>query len=212
MSQRNPQRSARSAVDWDQVRLRLKMLETSLTEHWEPGQEQKHSVLRQRAAALAAEPRTVAAPGEQLAVVEFLIGRDRYGIETAYVTEVVPLKELTTLPFAPDHWLGITNVRGQVILVLDIRKFLHLPGRGLSESSKVLLVGSGAAEIGIVTDIVVNVRGIDLRDLQPSRAIAGSHGEHLRGITSDNLALLDVTRILAATRMQSNAGSRSIAS
>ena len=84
---------------------------------------EKKTILKARAKALALEPEREKRKGEYLEVVEFLLAYETYAIETAYVREVYPLKELTVLPCTPPFVLGIINVRGQILSVIDIKKF-----------------------------------------------------------------------------------------
>jgi len=187
-------------VDWDEARLQLKKLEASLAERWEPGPAQKKSILRQRALALAEEEH-VRETGERLQVVEFLIGRERYAIETAHAVEVVPLRDLATLPFAPAYVLGVTNVRGRIVVIVDLRRFLDLPSQGLAESARLLLVEHGGTEIGVLCDAVPGVREVRADGLQPPVAtMKGASVRYLRGITGDSMAVLDAERILADVR------------
>jgi purine-binding chemotaxis protein CheW len=63
------------------------------------------------------------AASARLEVVEFLLAQERYGIATRCVREVLPLVELTPLPGVPPFVLGIANVRGQIVSVLDLKRF-----------------------------------------------------------------------------------------
>lgn len=55
-----------------------------------------------------------------------------------YVREIYPLKEFTPIPCTPPFVLGIINVRGQILSVIDIKKFFDLPEKGLPISTRLL--------------------------------------------------------------------------
>jgi purine-binding chemotaxis protein CheW len=115
----------RPPVDWTALRRRLVDAEQRLAQGFAPPPEQQRAILRARALGLAAE--ATAAPGESSEVLEFVLAQERYAIETAWVREVVPLRDLTPLPGLPAFVLGIIHLRGQIVSLLDLRKFFELP-------------------------------------------------------------------------------------
>src|SRR5437899_2669823 len=88
---------------------------------------QKEQVLRARAQLLAREPVAPTAAAEQVVVVEFVLASERYAMESTLIREVYPLREYAALPCTPPFVLGIVNVRGQIITVMDVRWFFELP-------------------------------------------------------------------------------------
>ncbi len=163
-----------------------------------PPPQQWQSILKARAQALAQAPEQVAAT-ECLEVVTFLLAYETYGIETAYVREVYPLKDLTPLPCTPPFVAGIVNVRGQVISVIDIKKFFDLPEKGLTDLNKVIILSDGVMEYGILADAVLDVRSIPRQQIQPSLpTLTGIREQYLRGITADRLIVLDAYSLLTS--------------
>lgn len=169
----------------------------------DPGQagpsppQQWQSILKARAQALAQAPEQVSAT-KCLEVVTFLLAYETYGIETAYVREVYPLKDLTPLPCTPPFVAGIVNVRGQVISVIDIKKFFDLPEKGLTDLNKVIILSDGLMEFGILADAVLDVRSIPRQQIQPSLpTLTGIREDYLRGVTAERLVILDAAKLLA---------------
>lgn len=159
-------------------------------------------ILRARAQALA---RTVAQPapaGTMLELLEFRLAQERYAVESLYVTGVHPLKELTPLPCTPAFVLGIVNVRGRILPVLDLKKFFDLPEKGLTDLHRIILVRRGDVELGLLADVTVGVRSIPADSLQPSLpTLTGVRGDYLKGVTTERLIVLDLARILADPRI-----------
>ena len=154
-------------------------------------------ILRERAKKLAAQvsPDEESAAGRE--IVEFLLGGERYGIESTYIREVYPLKEYTVIPCTPAFVLGVINIRGQVLSVVDIGRFFELPARGIADLNRVIVLAAGDLEFGILADEVVGVRVIAARDLQPSLpTLTGIRAEYLKGVTGDRVTVLDAARIL----------------
>ncbi len=155
------------------------------------------SVLKRRAQTLAVKRLPKKSKGKILFVAEFLLGEERYGIEVQFMQEVYPLRELTPLPGIPSFILGIINVRGKILPVMNIRKFFDIPEKGITELNRVLIIAKGKMVTGILADEVPGVRGINPDELQPPMAtLTGIKSEYLLGITAERLIVLDMARIL----------------
>jgi len=164
--------------------------------------EEERKVLRERAIALAREPEEKETAAECLEVVEFLLAYERYGLESACIREVYPLKELTSLPGTPPFVLGIMNVRGKILSVIDLRKFFDLPQKGLTDLNKVIIVHDEAMEFGILADAILGVRLIPLREMQPSLpTLTEVRADYLKGVTAERLVVLDGGALLADRRI-----------
>jgi len=195
-----PSRQARpytTTIDWSAVHRRLEAVRTALEHGAAPTSQEQKSVLRARALALAREPQRDEAAREALEVVEFLLAYETYGIESSYVREVYPLKAFTPLPCIPPFVLGIINIRGQVLSVIDLRKFFELPARGLTDLNKVIVVHDERMAFGILADAILGVRSIPLGGLQPSLpTLTGIREAYLKGVTSERVVILDAGRLL----------------
>ena len=119
-------------------------------------------------------------------------------METRYVQEVQPLKDLTPLPCVPAFVLGIVNIRGRIVPVFDLKKLLDLPTDGLIDLHQIILVSDEEFEVGLLADFIMGVRSIPDGSLQPSLpTLTGLHSDFLKGVTAERLVVLDLTRILA---------------
>lgn len=155
-------------------------------------------ILRTRARALARPPDDAPAAATLLDVLEFRLAQERYALEIRYVREVCPLKDLTPLPCTPPFVLGIVNVRGRIVPVLDLKKLFDLPEQGLTDLHRIILVEGNDLEFGLLADATVGVRSIPADTLQPSLpTLTGIRSEYLKGVTAERLVVLDVARILA---------------
>jgi len=155
-------------------------------------------LLRARAQALARTPERVPVAGTSLEVLEFHLARERYALENRWVQEVCPLKELTPLPCTPPFVLGIVNVRGRILPVLDVKRFFDLPEQSLTDLHRIILVRGNDLELGLLADVIVGVRSIPVDSLQPSLpTLTGIRGNYLKGVTAERLVVLDLARILA---------------
>ena len=156
-------------------------------------------ILRERALALA-RPLSNAAVAEasRLELLEFRVAAERYAVETRFVQEVHPLRDLTPLPGTPPFVPGIVNVRGQILPVYDLKKLFGLPEPGLTDLHRVIHVRGHDMELGLLADVIVSVRVIAADRLQPSLAtLTGIRADYLKGITDDRVVVLDLDRILS---------------
>lgn len=192
-------------IDWNEIHGRLKAVHALIGKGFSPGPEEKKKVLRARAELLAKEPEEREA-GECIEVVEFLLAQEHYGIETRYVREVYPLRDYTPVPCTPSFVLGLINVRGQIISVIDIKKFFDMSEKGLSDLNKVIILRSdepglskaGGMEFGVLADAILGVRNIAVSEIQSSLpTLTGIREEFLRGVTGERTVVLDAEKLLA---------------
>lgn len=154
-------------------------------------------VLRSRAQALARTPPRAPAAGTMLELLEFSLASERYALEARHIQEVQPLRELTPLPCTPAFVLGIVNVRGRILPVLDLKRFFDLPEPGLTDLHRIILVRGNELELGLLADVIVGVRNIAADSLQPSLpTLTGIRADYLKGVSEDRLVVLDLERIL----------------
>lgn len=159
-------------------------------------------ILHARARALARPPAPTPVAETWLEVLEFRLAQERYAIETRYVREVSPVKDLTPLPCTPPFILGIVNVRGRILPVIDLKKFFDLPEQGLTDLRRIILLEGNDVELGLLADATVGVRSIPADSLQPSLpTLTGIRSEYLKGVTAERLVVLDVGRILGDAKI-----------
>lgn len=192
-------RAKRGTVgDWNDIHSRLETARKAVERNWSPGPGETKRILKARAEALAQEPRRAQEPEDAFEVIEFHLAYEKYGVESSYVREVYPLKDLTPLPCTPPFVLGIINVRGQILSVVDIKKFFDLPEKGLTDLNKVIILRFESMEFGILADLITGTRMISAGELQPSLpTLTGIREEYLKGVTGDRTVILDAGKLLS---------------
>jgi purine-binding chemotaxis protein CheW len=193
--------SERRDIDWADVRRRMAAAVRATEEATRPSPEQARRVLDERARRLAYQP-PAPARGEALSVATFSVGNERYAIETRFVREIVRLVDLTPVPGARDFLRGVTNLRGEILAVIDLRRFFGLPDQGVTDLARVVVLGEDTDELGVLADqthAIVDVRGD--RVLPPSRTAPTPGRAYVRGVTADALILLDGAALLRDPRL-----------
>ena len=195
----HPGRGQNGGTDWSEVHRRLETSRSAMQRRLTPSVEERRTILRARARFLAQERKEdKELPQSPLEVVEFLLASEHYGIELTNIREIHALSEFTPVPGTPAFVLGLTNVRGQILSLIDIKKLFDLPERGLTDLNKVIIVRTHQMELGILADAVLGVRTIAPSEFQTSLpTLTGIRAEYLKGITKDPLVILDVEKILS---------------
>lgn len=187
-----------SGTDWREIHGRLEAAREATQRGWLPGPEKTKEILKARARALAREAKAEPEAADAIEVIEFVVAQERYAVESAHVREIYPLHELTPLPCTPPFVLGIVNVRGQILSVIDIKKFFDLPEKGLTDLDKVIVLRSQSMEFGVLADLIAGTRVIPVRELQASLpTLTGIREEYLRGVTADRTVILDAGKLLS---------------
>ena len=140
--------------------------------------------------------------------VLFVLDDTQYAVPMENVLELQRLPRVTPLPSVPEWLRGVTNLRGEVLSVVDLRSLLGLPPAESSVSQRLIVVRSTLEEIatGWIVDRVIGVRRLAIQDLQPcSTLTTGAAVGFLNGIVAcdDHLiAVLDVNRVLSSPEMR----------
>lgn len=164
-------------------------------------------ILRERAAALARPAGGAAPAADLLELLEFRLASERYAVETRFVTEVQPLRDLTPLPGTPSFVRGIVNLRGRILSVYDLKKFFDLPEQGLTDLHRIVVVSGGDFEIGLLADVVDGVRSLPPAELSPPLpTLSAIAAEYLKGVSAERLVVLDLERLLSDPKIVVNDG------
>src|SRR3972149_5433447 len=197
MNKKKVVQQKKAPINWDELRSRMESSRAALEHGFKPSPEKRKNILRERAARLAVEQEEKAGAGEIVEVVEFLLAHERYAVASEYVREIFPLNDLTPVPCTPRFVLGIVNVRGQVLSVIDIKRFFDMPEKGLTDLNKVIILHSDDMEFGILADAIVGVRNLNLSEIETSLpTLTGIRKEYLMGITRDREVVIDAGKLL----------------
>jgi purine-binding chemotaxis protein CheW len=164
---------------------------------WPPSIDKTQRILQTRALALAQEPLAQEPLDEGIQIVEFILTYERYALESRFVTQVACLQNIVPLPCTPAFVRGIVSVRGEILPVIDLKKFFELPEKELSDLSTLIVLHLGETTFGILADKIVSVRRIGAADIQPPLpTLTGIRKNYVKGITSKRLVVLDAAKLL----------------
>lgn len=161
---------------------------------------ERDRILNERARALARKPVEVAqtrSNHDTLELLQFRFGTERYALEARYVHRVIRPCDLTRLPGAPPHLRGVTNLRGEILPVFDLREWFEVERVAPSDEARWLVLGVHGPELCLWTDGVMDVDAIDPRSLHRGEREDRHAQEFVRGVTQQALSVLDAARLLA---------------
>jgi purine-binding chemotaxis protein CheW len=162
------------------------------------------ALLAARARQLARVPEVTPRAGEILELVSFELAGERYAIESCFVREVVRLTRFTPVPGTPEFVLGITNLRGEILALFDLRQLLGVVTTGVSDLGRIVVLGKQRREFGLLADAareILHVPGASLE--QPETAWGRTY---LRGVTPDGVIVLSGEALLDDPQLTIDAG------
>lgn len=99
--------------------------------------------------------------------LEFNLGDERFAIPLLTVKEVIAVPETTKVPFTPDYFLGVMNLRGQVLSVIDLRRRMDITPKATTSETAVIITDLGFTHLGVVVDSINRVLAVEGSDFAP---------------------------------------------
>lgn len=142
-------------------------------------------------------------PSPSLRACVFALAGQQLAADIRHTREVVVLPDRTAVPGAPPHVLGVANLRGHVVPIVDISHLLDLPARPPSEAARTVVLEGAGIHLAIPTDEVLGLESFDdvlpadEEDRRPIGALALGRLRRPDGVAT----LLDVSRLVEAVRV-----------
>lgn len=135
----------------------------------------------------------------------FAIQDESYGIEIQYVTEIIGMQKITEVPDLPEFLRGIINLRGKIILVMDMRLRFRKPLIAYNDRTCIVVVDISEISVGLIVDTVAEVLVINDEDVvDPPETMMGTANRYIKAIGkvgSDVKLLLDCNKLLKEDEM-----------
>jgi purine-binding chemotaxis protein CheW len=140
----------------------------------------------------------------------FVLGKEKFAIPVDHVQEVVEFGQVTKVPSAPDYMLGIINLRGRVLPLLDTKLKLGLSASVLTQKSRIMVLDiqtqkDNNLQIGALVDLareVVEISGNEIQEAPefenlkttvPIKGIVNNHG--------DITMIMDITKVFSTNEI-----------
>ena len=134
-------------------------------------------------------------------LVVFDLAREHYGVDIAAVEGIIKMQAITVVPQAPAFVEGVTNLRGKVLPVVDLRRRFGLPAADATKETRIVVVEMNGVTVGIVVDGVSEVLRVEPEAIEPPSPIVTTiDSAFIRGIAKVDqrlIILLDLAKILS---------------
>ncbi len=138
---------------------------------------------------------------EEIKLLTFSLDNVFYGVDVHQVREVKNFEGATPVPYAPSYVKGVTNLRGEVIPVIDLRKRIGINVKKENEDTGIMMIVQGKHPIGVIVDSVIDVLTLQKKDIETSpESLVTDREDGVIGIAKHNndlIVLLDLIKILS---------------
>ncbi len=146
---------------------------------------------------------------ETVQLVTFKVNEEFYASEIIKVQEIVWLTSITRVPTAPQHIIGVINLRGQIIPIISMTKRLNLSAEvRQDELSRIIVFRAGELVAGIIVDEVSEVAKVPKSDIDSSPEVqSGAETTYIKGIAKMGkkvIILLDIEKVILGDKEGAN--------
>ena len=136
-----------------------------------------------------------------LQLVVFQLGGEEFGVEIMQVQEIIRMPDITRIPQSPDYVEGVINLRGKIIVVVNLDTKFDLHSKELDDDSRIVIVEVSSNVIGMIVDSVSEVMRLSASNVEPAPDIISTkiQADYLKGVGKLDdrlLILLDLERVL----------------
>jgi len=139
---------------------------------------------------------------EEFQFVIFGLSGEEFGVDISQVREIIRMQDITPVPKAPEFIEGVVNIRGQIIVVMDLAKRFGLKSEDRSDKARIVVAEVKGNIVGLIVDEVPEVLRISKNRIDPAPHMLETqiHSEFIKGLGKlENriIILLDVDKILS---------------
>jgi purine-binding chemotaxis protein CheW len=134
-------------------------------------------------------------------LVVFTLAKEHYGVRIAVVESIIKLQPITAVPCSPAFVEGVTNLRGRVLPVIDLRKRFNLPAEESTKDTRIVVVEMSGTLVGMIVDAVSEVLRVPAESVEPPSPIMTTvDSAFITGIAKVGerlIILLDLEKVLS---------------
>jgi purine-binding chemotaxis protein CheW len=140
-------------------------------------------------------------------LVVFELANEHYGLDIASVEGIIKMQAITRMPQAPNFVEGVTNLRGAVVPVIDLRKRFGLEKQDETKNTRIVVVYMDSTKVGMIVDGVSEVLRVPEDSIEPPPPMVTTvNSAFIKGIAKLEgrlVILLDLTRVLSLDEKES---------
>lgn len=132
--------------------------------------------------------------------VTFRLAGETYGVNVMQVQEVLRYTEIAPVPGAPSYVIGIINLRGNVVTVIDTRERFALPPGDITDNTRIVIIEADSHVVGILVDSVAEVVYLRLSEIETAPNVGNEESaKFIQGVCHKNnelLILIELDKLL----------------
>lgn len=135
----------------------------------------------------------------------FTLEDQQYALGLEAVERVVRAVELTSVPEAPEILVGLINIRGKIVPVLDIRRRFHLPPRDMEIKDRIIVSRTSSRTIAVIADTIEGVAEFVQEEIHEARKILPDMGGYVEGVgklNDDTVLIYDINKLFSINEIQ----------
>ena len=157
----------------------------------------------ERRARILARPIKKQNEESEVVAVQFILSEQVYAFEIAYVKEALQLRDVTPLPSIPGYFVGVINIRGKYLVVVDLCKLLGLPDHTAQVFNKVIVIEHEQTRIGVLADEVLGATSFSISSIEKDvSGLTKQSVEFVNGVTEDKTVILNAVSVITDERLK----------
>ncbi|MDR2549341.1 MAG: chemotaxis protein CheW [Desulfobulbus sp.] len=135
----------------------------------------------------------------------FYVGHALCGMDILKIQEINKLMEMTKVPQAPDYMVGILNLRGQIVTIIDLGQKLGLGRVEISNDSRNIIINAPGEHVGLLVSKISDVIMADPDRIEPAPAnMSGIQGSFFTGVYKTENKLIGILDVKEVLRLESD--------
>lgn len=138
--------------------------------------------------------------------VTFELDNETYCISVSDVREVLRFTEIAPVPGSPEYVVGIINLRGNVVTVIDTRNRFGLTPKEVDDATRIVIIEIDGQEVGILVDSVAEVVDLQMSSIEAAPNVGNEEASrYIQGVTSRDgqlLIIVDLNKLLSEDELQ----------
>ena len=138
----------------------------------------------------------------EIQLIIFNVNNVEYAVGISNITEIIKMIQITPMPNVPESIVGVINLRGKVIPVIDLRERFLSPNRENTKKTKIMIATIRNAEVGLIADEVSDVIGLSSNQIDPPLPLlSGIKMEFMKGIAKLRkrlIIIIDIIKLLTS--------------
>ena len=140
-------------------------------------------------------------------IVVFRIGKEEFGVNIKEVREIIRMEQITKIPNTAEYIEGVINLRGGIIVVIDLAMKLGFPEKVVDKNTRIIVIEMNKNTVGMVVDSATEVLRLRSDQVEPAPAVITQkiNSDYIEGVgilDERLLILLDLAKVLEAKEIE----------